>query len=138
MAGSSQGYWMNSSSTMFWLLLPCAISRNTSTSRWLRPSGYTTLPPFVESSPSFPYEEKPKRHCPVVELSTVSSATYLRPSSEDPAGTGARVLAVVDDGLAVDEHVRHAGCKLVRLLESRAIDNGRRVEDRKVGDKSLL
>ena len=126
---------MNSSSAMFWLLLPCAISRNTSTSRWLRPAGHTT---FVESSPSFPYEEKPKRHCLVIELSTVSSATCLRPSSEDPAGAGARVLAVVDDGLAVDEHVGHAGCKLVRLLESRAIDNGRRVEDRKVGDKPLL
>jgi REP element-mobilizing transposase RayT len=51
----------------------------------------------------------------------------------DAAGSSAGVLAVLQNGHAVDQHVAHAGGILVRPVERGVIGDGRRVEHHDVG-----
>src|SRR5882762_8282578 len=53
-------------------------------------------------------------------------------SPEAPAGTRARELAFLQYHLSVHQHVLDADRSLVRLLERRAIDHRRRIEDRDI------
>ena len=51
---------------------------------------------------------------------------------------GAGVLAILQDLHAVDENVFHPDRVLMRLLESRAIGNRRRIEHNDIGKHSFL
>src|SRR5437667_12870292 len=66
------------------------------------------------------------------------SVTLVRPAvsrtPEAPARTRARHLPLLQHHLPIHEHVLNPDRRLMRLLERRAIDHGRRIEDGDIGE----